>query len=101
MKDGVVIVNTARGPVIDEHALIDALNSGKVRAAGLDVFEKEPQVPQQLIDMPQVLLTPHMGTFAIDTRKSMEELVVDNVLNAVTKGKVLTLVPELKDADWV
>jgi glyoxylate reductase len=66
MKDGVVIVNTARGPVIDESALVDALDSGKVRSVGLDVFEEEPHIHPGLISNPNVLLVPHMGTWTVE-----------------------------------
>ncbi|CCK70713.1 glyoxylate reductase KNAG_0F00440 [Huiozyma naganishii CBS 8797] len=101
MKDGVVIVNTARGAVIDERALVDALKSGKVRSAGLDVFEYEPQVTKELMEMPQVLGLPHMGTHTIESRQNMEEFVIANARSAAEKGKVLSIVPELKDEDWV
>lgn len=101
MKDGVVIVNTARGAVIDESALIDALKSGKVRAAGLDVYEHEPQVPQELLDLPNVVGVPHMGTHTVETIKKMEEFVVENVKSVIDSGKVLTIVPELKDEAWI
>ena len=63
MKDGVVIVNTARGPIIDEDALVGAIKSGKVRSAGLDVFEDEPKVHPGLAKLPNVMLIPHMGTW--------------------------------------
>lgn len=66
MKDDVVIVNTARGAVMDEDALVKALNSGKVRSVGLDVFEDEPKVHQGLIDNPNVMLLPHLGTFTVE-----------------------------------
>lgn len=62
MKDGVVIVNTARGAVMDEDALVQALASGKVRSCGLDVFEDEPKVHPGLLSNPSVMLIPHMGT---------------------------------------
>lgn len=62
MKDGVVIVNTARGAVIDEDALVKALESGKVRSVGLDVFENEPEVHPGLMANDHVMLVPHMGT---------------------------------------
>lgn len=101
MKTGVVIVNTARGAVMDEMALVEAIKSGKVASAGLDVFENEPAIPKELMELPQVLMTPHMGTYSVETRKSMEELVVDNAKSAALTGKVLTIVPELKDAEWV
>ena len=101
MKDGVVVVNTARGAVIDEAAFINALKSGKVRAAGLDVFEHEPQVPQELLDMPQVLGLPHMGTNSFETIKHMEEFIVENVENIIKKGRGITIVPELKGESWI
>jgi glyoxylate reductase len=66
MKDGVVIVNTARGAVIDENALVKALDSGKVASAGLDVHENEPHVHPDLVANPHVLLLPHMGTWTVE-----------------------------------
>ncbi|CCD25743.1 glyoxylate reductase NDAI_0F04250 [Naumovozyma dairenensis CBS 421] len=101
MKTGVVIVNTARGAVIDEQALIKALKSGKVRSAGLDVFENEPEVPKELQDMPQVLGLPHMGTHCVETRKNMEDFVSANVESAITSGKVIAIVPEMKNDAWI
>ncbi|KAK9459332.1 D-isomer specific 2-hydroxyacid dehydrogenase [Lipomyces oligophaga] len=94
MKDGVVIANTARGAVIDEAALVDALKSGKVRSAGLDVFESEPTVHPGLLENDQVILLPHVGTLTYETQKKMEVQVLDNIRAAVTVGKVNTLVPE-------
>lgn len=66
MKDGVVVVNTARGAVMDEAALVDALDNGKVFSAGLDVFEEEPKIHPGLIRNQNVLLVPHMGTWTIE-----------------------------------
>lgn len=66
MKDGVVIVNTARGAVMDEDALVQALDAGKVSSVGLDVFEEEPKVHPGLIRKPNVLLVPHMGTWTVE-----------------------------------
>ncbi|KJZ77631.1 hypothetical protein HIM_02808 [Hirsutella minnesotensis 3608] len=96
MKDNVVIVNTARGPIIDEDALVKALESGKVRSVGLDVFEKEPEIHPGLIKNPNAVLLPHIGTATVDTQRRMEILVIDNVKSAVTQGKLLTQVPEQK-----
>src|SRR5208282_3907166 len=90
MKDGVVIVNTARGAVIDEAALVDALDSGKVASAGLDVYEEEPTIHPGLIKNENVLLVPHMGTHTYETQKKMEILVIDNIRAAITKGALLT-----------
>jgi glyoxylate reductase len=66
MKDGVVIVNTARGAIVDEEALVQALESGKVASAGLDVFENEPNIHPGLAANPHVLLLPHMGTWTVE-----------------------------------
>jgi glyoxylate reductase len=70
MKDRVVIVNTARGKLMDEQALVDALESGKVFSAGLDVYEEEPKVHQGLLDNPNVVLLPHIGTATKETQVS-------------------------------
>lgn len=94
MKDGVVITNTARGKVIDEPALVEALESGKVGSVGLDVFEDEPNVHEGLLKHPRALLLPHLGTHTYETRKSMEVLVIDNIRAGLTTGKVLTLIPD-------
>jgi glyoxylate reductase len=97
MKAGVYIINTSRGITINEQALVDALKSGKVAGAGLDVFEREPEVHPDLKTFPNVALTPHIGTATIDTRRLMEELAMDNI-DAVLSGKnPLTPVPECKD----
>ncbi|QPG94169.1 hypothetical protein C2857_005088 [Epichloe festucae Fl1] len=96
MKDGVIIVNTARGAIIDEEALADSLESGKVWSVGLDVFEKEPEINPKLIKHPGAVLLPHIGTATVDTQKEMEVLVIDNVKSAINDGKHLTQVPEQK-----
>lgn len=94
MKDGVVIVNTARGPVINEEDLVEALNSGKIGAVGLDVFENEPQIHPGLLNNQKTLLLPHMGTHSIESRFDMENLVIQNLRSGLTTGKLITLVPE-------
>lgn len=66
MKSGVVIVNTARGAVIDEAALVKALDSGKVWSAGLDVYEEEPKIHPGLLANPNILLLPHVGTYTVE-----------------------------------
>lgn len=66
MKDSVVIINTARGAVIDEAALVEALDNGKVWSAGLDVYEEEPKVHPGLVNNPRVTLLPHMGTWTVE-----------------------------------
>lgn len=81
-----VIINVARGSVIDEPALVAALKSGTILAAGLDVFEKEPDVPDELRAMQNVVLLPHIGSASVVTRNAMDQLVVDN-LKAWFAGK--------------
>jgi lactate dehydrogenase-like 2-hydroxyacid dehydrogenase len=81
-----VIINLARGTVIDEQALIAALKSGTILAAGLDVFEKEPHVPDELKAMQNVVLLPHIGSASVSTRNAMDQLIVDN-LKAWFAGK--------------
>lgn len=89
-----VVVNMSRGSVIDEQALIDALRSGKILAAGLDVFAKEPFVPDELKAMQNTVLLPHIGSASVLTRHAMDQLVVDN-LKAWFEGKLPpTPVPE-------
>jgi len=96
MKDGVVIVNTARGALINEKDLVKALDSGKVASAGLDVFENEPKVEEGLLNNDRVLLLPHIGTNTWETQKDMELLVLHNLENGVEKGELLTQIPEQK-----
>jgi lactate dehydrogenase-like 2-hydroxyacid dehydrogenase len=81
-----VVINVARGSVVDEEALIAALKSGTIMAAGLDVFAREPAVPDELRAMQNVVLLPHIGSASVVTRNAMDQLVVDN-LNAWFAGK--------------
>ncbi|UKZ55601.1 hypothetical protein TrVGV298_009425 [Trichoderma virens] len=96
MKPGIVIVNTARGAVMDEAALVDALASGQVSSVGLDVYENEPEIHPGLLANPNVLLVPHMGTWTQETQQKMEEWAIDNVRLAVKEGKLKSIVPEQK-----
>ena len=91
--DGMVI-NVSRGSVIDEAALVEALRSGKLGMAGLDVFEKEPHIPDALKTMKNVVLLPHVGSATVETRAAMGKLTVDNLLQWKSDGTVLTPVPE-------
>lgn len=68
MKDGIIIINTARGKLIDENALVEALESGKVFSAGLDVYEEEPKVHEGLLKNPNAVLLPHVGTATKETQ---------------------------------
>jgi lactate dehydrogenase-like 2-hydroxyacid dehydrogenase len=83
-----VIVNIARGSLIDEAAMIEVLKSGKLGAAGLDVFDKEPKVPEELLALENVVVQPHVGSATHPTRKAMGQLVIDN-LAAHFAGKPL------------
>lgn len=80
MKKTSILINTARGPVVDEEALVDALKSGKIAGAGLDVFEKEPQVQAELPGLNNVVLAPHIGSATGETRVRMAVLAVKNLL---------------------
>jgi glyoxylate reductase len=97
MKDGVVIVNTARGAVIDEAALVEALNSGKVGSAGLDVYEEEPKIHPGLVACERAILLPHMGTWTVETQTKMEVWAIENVKTAVQSGTLRSPVWEQKD----
>ncbi|MEM8788595.1 MAG: D-glycerate dehydrogenase [Pseudomonadota bacterium] len=79
MKRSAVLINTARGDVVDEQALVAALAEGRIAGAGLDVFAAEPAVPAALLDMPQVCLLPHIGSATVETRTAMGMLAVDNL----------------------
>jgi glyoxylate reductase len=94
MKRGVVLVNTARGAVVDEAALVAALDSGHVASAGLDVYEDEPSVHPGLLANPRVLLVPHMGTWTVETLVKMEEWTIANVRLALVEGRLRSIVPE-------
>ncbi|MFZ0813726.1 MAG: 2-hydroxyacid dehydrogenase [Bradyrhizobium sp.] len=89
-----VVVNVARGSVIDEEALIAALKSGTILAAGLDVFAKEPAVPDELKAMQNVVLLPHIGSASVVTRNAMDQLVVDNLKTWFAGKAPLTPVAE-------
>ena len=85
-----VLVNIGRGTVVDEAALIGALKTRTIRAAGLDVYEDEPHVPQELIDLDNAVLLPHVGSASKPTRRAMGQLVVDNLTSWFAEGRALT-----------
>ncbi len=89
-----ILVNIGRGSAVDEPALIAALKDGTIMAAGLDVFAGEPNVPAELMALPNAVLLPHVGSASIHTRDAMGQLCVDNLLSWFTAGKPLTPVPE-------
>lgn len=87
LKNGACLVNTARGQIVDEPALVRELVSGRI-AAGLDVFAHEPDVPPELLGLPNVVLTPHIGSATVETRETMTRVVVDNI-RAAERGEPL------------
>ena len=89
-----ILINVARGSVVDEPALVKALQEKKIRAAGLDVFVHEPKVPKELMEMENVVLFPHLGSASAYTRTQMDHLVVDNLLSWAAGKGPLTPVPE-------
>ncbi len=95
-----ILINVARGSVVDEPALIAALKQGKIMAAGLDVFAREPNVPEELMAMENVVLLPHLGSASAFTREKMDQLLVDNILAWAAGEPPLTPVPETPWRSW-
>jgi lactate dehydrogenase-like 2-hydroxyacid dehydrogenase len=91
-----ILVNVARGSVVDEAALIDALERGVIGGAALDVFEDEPNVPERLRALPQVVLVPHIGSATGATRQAMADLAADNLREFFAGRPVPTPVPECR-----
>jgi lactate dehydrogenase-like 2-hydroxyacid dehydrogenase len=90
MKPTALLINTARGPVVDTDALVRALREGRIAGAGLDVFEDEPSVDPRLLDLEQVVLTPHLGSAGTATREAMCGLAVRNVAEVLAGRRPLT-----------
>ena len=88
------LVNVSRGSVIDEKALVSALERGELGAAGLDVFADEPRVPKALLKMEQTVLTPHIGSATLETRQAMSDCMVENLVRFFRRGRPLYAVPE-------
>lgn len=92
MKPTAVLVNTARGPVVDEAALARALSAGRIFSAGLDVYTDEPEVHPALLDLPNVVLAPHIGSATVETRAAMASLLVDGIKALYAGGRPANLV---------
>ena len=90
MKPTATLVNIARGGIVDDAALAQALKDGRIAAAGLDVFEGEPAVHPALLDVPNVVLTPHIASATVKTRLAMARLAADNLVGFLTQGRALT-----------
>jgi len=86
MKPGGFLINTARGPVVDEAALVEALREGRIAGAGLDVYEAEPKAHPGLLELQNVVLLPHLGSATVETRTAMGMKVADN-LDAFFAGR--------------
>jgi lactate dehydrogenase-like 2-hydroxyacid dehydrogenase len=95
-----IVINMARGSVVDEPALIKALKEKRIMAAGLDVYAKEPEVPKELIEMDNVVLFPHVGSASVYTRDKMDQLVADNILAWAAGKPPLTPVKETPWQAW-
>ena len=80
MKKSACLINTARGPVVDEAALVEALKTGEIFAAGLDVFEEEPKVHPGLLELENAVLIPHLGSATKETRGKMAEIAANNII---------------------
>jgi len=92
MRPGATLINTARGGVVDDVALISALRNKQIAAAGLDVFENEPRFHAEFLTLPNVVLTPHIASASEPTRRAMQQCAVNNLNQFITHGNVINLV---------
>jgi glyoxylate reductase len=90
MRPNAVLINTARGPVVDEQALVEALRAGQIAGAGLDVFEDEPRLAPGLAELPNVVLCPHLGSATLATRDRMAEIAARNIVECLAGRPLLT-----------
>ena len=95
MKPTATLVNIARGGIVDDAALAAALRTGRIAAAGLDVFEGEPRVHPDLLTVPNVVLTPHIASATVGTRRAMADLAADNLIAFLTQGQAVTPINRL------
>ena len=93
MKTGTYLINTSRGEVMDEKALVHALKAGKIKGAGLDVYEFEPKISHELMGMSNVVLLPHIGSATKETRSRMSEMMAKNVIAALEGTVPDNLIP--------
>ncbi|KAL8804405.1 MAG: hypothetical protein Q9182_002600 [Xanthomendoza sp. 2 TL-2023] len=94
MKSSAVLINTARGAIVDESALVDALRTGTIAGCGLDVYEEEPAVHPGLVGDPRVVLLPHVGTWTVETQTAMEVWCVGNLQGVLEEGRLRSRVKE-------
>lgn len=92
MKKGVILVNTARGPIVNEQDLVDALRDGKLRGAGMDVYDNEPNIHPELIAMENVIITPHIASATWEAREKMGHMAVDSILQVFAGEKPESIV---------
>ncbi|WVO15928.1 hypothetical protein L204_103593 [Cryptococcus depauperatus] len=97
MKPSAVLINSARGPIVDEAALVRALQQNKIAGCGLDVYEDEPRITKELLDNPRALCLPHVGTMTVETQTEMEVVCLKNLEHGLKKGKLSFVVPEQRD----
>ena len=98
MKPSATLVNIARGGIVDDAALALALKNKQIAAAGLDVFEGEPALDSALLNVPNVVLTPHIASSTVKTRMAMAQLAADNLVAYLTRGQALTPLNKLPGA---
>ncbi|KLT45663.1 2-hydroxyacid dehydrogenase, partial [Cutaneotrichosporon oleaginosum] len=96
MKKSAILINTARGAVVDEPALIEALEAGEIAGAGLDVYENEPVIPARLLQHPTAVCLPHIGTLSFETQKEMEAFCIRNLIAGLETGYLANVVSEQK-----
>jgi glyoxylate reductase len=87
MTDTSFLINAARGPIVDEKALVQAIKDKQIKGAALDVYEREPRVELDLLDMPNVILVPHIGSASTEARTKMAMMVADNIIAVLVEKK--------------